>query len=433
MTTETSAFLKQAIRHLDQMNVFMNDGSLRRFQHDIMQTGGFEILSPHGSETLRAQAVYVMPNTGALYWFGDDAGICVLVGSLRLGYPILAILDASEIHWVVANAECAKLIEYGHSFLASAQPPEKLVDEERPVDVLIGHQNFAHFVWNEFPALFHAVEHPVNIRLRIKFDTLHILERLAQDRQIATCHETNLTPLWQSQMTTFAGAIRCDAKAKAYIVNVLNERPPALQIPGQIVYITLRNKGRTLSDQPQFLTELIHSVLALSGTTHCVLDGFSVPDDFQRGIYRSMRQAFETRARDAQNITEIVRQNLNTEENARVHDITGMTLSDALSIIRHTSYYVSHAGTTQHKAGWLYPISGTLHGNHASITPGSLKWTTGMIAGAIPPLGLNPDNVTDLDIQDLPNKNARNCDYAFVDMHEAVRDIISHITPHLER
>lgn len=433
MTTEKTVFFEQAIRHLNQMNAFVHDRALRRFQYEIMRTGTFEICSPRGPGTLRAQAVYVMPNMGALYWFGDAAGICVLVGSLRLGYPILAILEATEIHWVLANAECANLIEYGQNFLASAQSPEKRVDEKQPVDILIGHQNFAHFVWNEFPAMFHALARPVNVRLRIKFDTLHILERLARDHQIEACHEAHMTPQWQSQMTTFAGAVRCDAKAKAYIVNVLNEHQTTLEIPGQIVYITVRNKGRTLSDQPQFLTELIQSILALSDTTHCVLDGFSVPDDFQRGIYASLRQAFETRAGDAHRITEIVRQNLSAKENARVHDITGMTLSDALSIIRRASYYVAHAGTTQHKASWMYPIPGTLHGNRASITLGSLKWTVGMIDGAIPPLGMDPDNIVDLDIQDLPNKNARNCDYAFVDMHKAVREIVSHITPYLDR
>jgi hypothetical protein len=140
------------LQDVQKANELSSSGSHRLFQETIATTGRFELRDPKTGKLSVARGHFHEPSKGCIYWFEADSPFCAIAGTLRLGNPVVEIVTSAGVYSTAANDEPA-LTKLAQSFLLSGLPPLRLVDLDAAPQMFTGNQNFAHFAWNEFPAL----------------------------------------------------------------------------------------------------------------------------------------------------------------------------------------------------------------------------------------------------------------------------------------
>lgn len=401
------------------LNQFIKDNALRRYQHDILRKGAFDYPDPRTGQIRKPFANYLLPGAAAFYLFAGSEPFILIAASLKDGFPLTAQVTASGVRALQDPPLRPDLIALAQTLLTDRNPLS--IDPGRPPEVTLGDPNFAHFMWNEFPALHTALGLGHHFVLNRRFDPLGVLPQLAHAHNVSV-HDLdapNAGKGWKPAAITPLGSIHCAAAAKSALMSLL-KLPPAAPCRDTF-WLTLRDKGRTLDNQIEFLSAFITRQRANSRHSHFYIDGFSCPQDLNRPLYGALRPKFTARITGAQRLAQRL---IAAQPTARITDATGLSLVQTLKLIRRCGFYVSHTGTMQHKAGWFYPLAGIQHGNQASLTPAALQWPARMIAGAQAPFGITARHVMDTGHQDQPMHNARNTDYRITDIPAAVDDIM---------
>lgn len=232
---------------------------------------------------------------------------------------------------------------------------------------------------------------------------------------------------WQSRPTLVHGSVFCDGNAKTELMELIGLPLSWSPSPEPKIYMTVREKGRTPEDQVEVLALIINKLLDCCPNAVFLLDGFSLPQDFARPIYDPVRLSFEERISGAQRLIGQISEALPRKQCAQLRDLTGMTLIDSVHEIASCHAYLCHAGTMQHKPGWFYSLPGVQHGNRASISTGSLRWTASMVEGAMVPEAVASNFVEDLGFTGTLQSNPRNRDYRLTDREAAVEDIFARL------
>lgn len=425
MSVLRDPFIDQTLNDLRTANEWCGPQALYRFQQDLALTGGFQVRAAATGVPCRPHAHFYDPPHGCLYWFDAEEPFCVVADSLRLGCPVLALVTAHNVY-PVASSEGSPLIERARLLLKGNGQPERCIDPKARPLACLGHPNFAHFAWNEFPGLCYLAATGALFDVQVLYDPLQLAEPFCAARNLICCHIDDIESVrgWQARPIVIPGSVYCTAAVKHDIL--VSMGLPADHQAGlePRIYLSIRETGRTLKNQAAILAELVKRLLDAMPDATVILDGFSLPLDFDRPLYDRLRPSFETRIAGARRIIAAFSESLPETQRTRLQDITGVTLKDALKEIAGCHAYVTHAGTLQHKAGWFYPLPGILHGNQASITPGSLRWTASMMEGAIPPQGVDPALIEDHAVQGMPRDNERNRDYSFRDADRTIDSIV---------
>lgn len=422
-----TACLEAALSHLQGLNGWIADRALRQFQRDIVATGQLAVPDPFTGRLCTAEAVLHAPHNGCLYWFrGQVAPFCVIAASVRLGCPILSLVVDGHAY-PVADREQSPLISDALALLERGETPPVLLDPTARPIVCLGHINFAHHVWNEFPGLWH-----LHAQVGASFDVDNLYDPLgniaafcdAQSLALQSSDSVAAMRGWRSVPTVIPGSVYCDNTVKSDLLALLDLPPHWQPADPPRLYVTMRETGRTLENQAHLLARIVSDVMQACPQAQVVCDGFSVPVDFERAVYDGQRSGFAKRIATAQALIADVRACLPQAQQSRLRDITGLDLIESLREITLCRAYLSHTGTMQHKPGWFYPLPGVQHGNTASLLPASLKWTASMMAGAVPPLGVPSALVEDLDVSGNMRANSRNRDYRFSDPDAVIADIV---------
>lgn len=413
-----------AAPHLDSLgalNTFIAPKALRSFQRDILTSGQFICTCPFTGRPSSPDAHYVLPGSGVLYYFGGSHPFIIAAASLKDGFPLLCLITDADVLWT-DKPERHDLIPLARQLLAS--DPDVLVQPDAQPRAMMGDPNFAHFMWNEFPAVFEAIKHTDGFTIDLRFDPLGIMQRFAHETGLALNHMISPTQGrgWTTQPTVSLGSTACGPVAKAKLMDMMDLPPQRKTSPR--IWISVRDQGRTMENQLEFLRALIAAQSARAPETKFFFDGFSAPMDMSRQIYGALRPRFADRIIGAQSVIADLTAAL---PNLRMADMTGQPLHTALTTISTCDFYVSHTGTMQHKAAWFYPLSGLQHGNHASLSPAALRWAAQMVDGALPPNGLPVALIKDTEVRGLPTQNARNKDYVVTDIDAAVQIALDQI------
>lgn len=433
--TRVDPCLDETLADLRAANLWHGTRALYQFQYDLGHGERLRIRAPSTGAVTEDSAHYHGPMSGCIYWFDAAEPFCLVSASTRLGCPILALVTRHAVY-PVADPEASPLIVRARSMLLENARPERLIDPKARPLALTGHVNFAHFVWNEFPGLWHLRESGALFDIGVLHDSIGILQPYC-DKQGLDCRfaaQRGAVEGWQIQPTLIPGSTYCNAEVKQEILRLMDMDPhyvPAARPPR--IYFSLRRTGRAMEDELDFLETVIGRILEVYPDCDVVLDGFSLPVDFKRDIYANAARGFAARIEEARDTVAKLAARLGQVRQARLHDITGVPLDAALREVSRCHFYVAHAGTMQHKAGWFFPLSGLIHSNQAGITPGSLRWTASMIADAVPPDGIAPELIEDLEIYNMPRANARNRDYRLLDAGRAADDILNAFTRALGR
>jgi len=415
-------FAAAHIDSLSTLNTFIAPKALRSFQRDILTGGQFICTCPFTGRPSSPDAHYVLPGSGVLYYFGGSHPFIIAAASLKDGFPLLCLITDADVLWT-DKPERHDLIPLARQLLASG--PDALVQPDAQPCAMMGDPNFAHFMWNEFPAVFEAIKHTDGFTIDLRFDPLGIMQRFAHEKGLALNNMTSPTQGrgWTTQPTVSLGSTACGAVAKAKLMDMMDLPPPHRALPR--IWISVRDQGRTMENQFEFLRALIAAQSARVPETTFFFDGFSAPMDMNRQIYGALRPRFADRIIGAQSVIAELTAAL---PNLRMMDMTGQSQHSALTTISTCDFYVSHTGTMQHKAAWFYPLFGLQHGNHASLSPAALRWAAQMVDGAVPPGGLPVKLIKDTEVRGLPTQNARNKDYVVTNIDAAVQITLDQIT-----
>lgn len=415
-------FASPHIDNLKALNAFVAPEALRGFQRDILSKGHFTCICPFTGVPSSPDAHYVMPGVGVLYHFDGPNRYILTAASLKDGFPILCLVTAQDVVWV-DKPERHDLVPLARQLLASG-PDLRIQANNQPI-AMIGDPNFAHFMWNEFPALIEAVDTTTDFSINLRFDPLGVMQGFARDVGLTLNHMTSPTQGrgWSAHPTVSLGSTICGPAAKAKLMALMKLPEPQKTSPR--IWISVRDQGRTMENQFEYLRALIAAQSARAPETEFFFDGFSTPMDMNRQIYGALRPKFANRIIGAQSLIADLTAAL---PNARLTDMTGQPLSTAIGMISTCTFYISHTGTMQHKAAWFYPLKGVQHGNRTSLSPAALRWAAQMVDNAIVPAGVPIKLIKDTEVRGLPTQNDRNKDYIITDIAAAVEATLEQIS-----
>lgn len=406
-------------KRFSDLNAFLSKGALRRYQDILLGEGRFTCPHPATGVQSILAGNYVIPGTAIFYYFAAEKPFVLVAASLKDGFPLLAAVTRNGVVWA-DKQERRDLIPFAQSLLATPVPSP--LQPNARSRAIIGDANFAHFLWNEFPAFHATLKRHGNFDLDRRFDPFDLISTCAGKHGLPV--QDLMTPGensgWSIAPTTFLGATKCSSSDKAALMTHL--KLPAYTPSAERIWLTVRDQGRTMENQVSFLSAFITAQCDRNPDTQFLIDGFSTPMDLERPIYNALRPKFMERIAQAKSS---VRTIANANPAAQIHDLTGQSLLAALRAIGTCGFYVSHTGTMQHKAGWLYPLPGVQHGNSASLTPAALRWPARMVEGALDPFGLEPSIIKDTAVRGLPVQNDRNKDYIVTDIPASVRLVLA--------
>lgn len=405
-------------------------GTLRAYQREVLATGTFCVPSPWTGQALSPVAVFAWPATSTIYWFRDRTDFALLTGPLHLGFPLARVIWTGTERRLEGFDDLADdpLAPTAHQLLAHRSAPPTVICDTSRVRIYIGNSNFAHFMWNEFAALEPVTRAAFPVEVQVLHDPLGAAQAFLtqQGQPFTLADKPGVNVKWHDSMVLPVAVTHLGQDAKDRLLRICLPRP-APRAGGPTVYVTLRDRGRTIARQAEFMARLFPAILGRFARARIITDGFTYPTDIDRPIYAGLRPDFDRRCQGARAILDKATRDLPPDQRARMADITGRTMQDALPVIASCTYYVAHAGSSQHKIGWFFGVPGTMHGNRTSITPAALRWQGAQVAGSVAPVAPPVDLIEDRDRIDLPNRVDRNRDYDFTDPDRVIAGILDHI------
>jgi len=457
---------------LEQANQFTLKHAVRAYQREVLETGTFSVTSPATGVSVTPALCHVANNgdpahgnIGIAYRLPGNAGIWLLASSTRDGFPLTEAFMASEgvSLWSLGDGYCEENRAWRARLCALEQNEDCAhlapVGCSRP-QVLMGHPNFAHHLWNELAALFLYARECRGIEGSLSLDAIYEpllpLANLAPGAGLRVRRIERFTQLtgFQGQMVTRLGSTRIPAALREEVIREVAGRrdaevtdPCAARVQGSspVVWVSLRHDARTADNQEHFLEVLITTIATRYPAAAFLLDGFSYPADFDHPIYRQaaadgrrgilrrfifrprgfLAGAMQSRERAiTAGITRFQRR-LEARLSNPVISVSGMNLVDSIYLAHFADYYVCHAGTLQHKVAWIYNIPGTVHSNTAGVGPGNGEWLASQLEDGVQPAMVPVQHIQDLDTIRTANQVARNRDYHIRDIDTVVAGIIA--------
>lgn len=424
--TYTPEMLEQIISHLNEIN--RNDGT-KRFQDEILFFGKFNILCPITNQNVYPAYNFFLPHMPAVIYIFEAAERLALVSSvLSLGNPIVAA--ATKTIWTETenfkfHQNPTSLMDIARSSLTELSSSTPKIDLSIKPKLFCGHKNLAHFIWNELPTIDSSIFGQREIETCIMWDPFNLHLKPPYSGKLIPVARVDAIQNWNSSLVFIGASTFLSHNVRSRLLrSAIKEKIPEVRK----LYITVRPKSvsKYLVNQVDFLCSLIRAFHEKYEDMKFVLDGFSMPDDLERSIYKSpIRSRFAERVKQSNHIIgKIIHAVPQAKKNIR--NITGMNLTSALEIISSCSYYVCHAGTQQHKIGWLFPRGGFLHSNSLGTSDHAIKWLSEQTECAIAPSRPNPEHVEDVEPHEDIRKvqAAENRNYRITDTSSVIRKIL---------
>lgn len=458
---------------LTELNSTRFPRAVLAYQHSILTTGSFALPCPWTGVIVPARACY-LANASPL-GFGDliiayrlacHRPVWLLAGGVKDGYPLFEALvaDGSAPLWSRqpgSRQDLASLRQHLTELEDSAPQALAALEVDAPATLLLGHPNFAHHLWNELSALDRWLERePAGLRqcqLAILCEPLLPLAELFPTQSALGCRrvDPDALPGLQAAMVTRIGGTQIptalrqrirEAAARLHDRRLTGPVEQALQGRGPVFWLTLRLDSRTAVNQDHFLAALVRALAAEFPEAAFLLDGFSWPADIDRSVYASaapipleasslgvgtgpidsLARLFRARERALADHLASVQRELAGLASV-VINLSGLAMPEVIHLGRLADYYVSHAGSLQHKVGWLHNGAGFVHGNTTELGPGVCEWLAAQLQDGVAPDLLSADLVKDTGSIRSINQVERNRDYFFVNIDAAVAEVMTSI------
>lgn len=350
------------IYSLDDLNAYLFDRCLRRYQKLILENQPFSI-AIDGREFPFFRCVGLL-HANVLFFSSAEGGWHMLADGASNGYKIGDVIERNEpVHDEWFNREY-------------------LIDD---ACILVGQRNFAHFIWNQLAA-FHRVSQERARTYYQVFDSFGMATEILGVAGTAVGRER----LREFRNTLYVGCECLTAETAAVLARfldrqMLNDPPPPEVANSRIIYIGVRGATiRELTNEVDFYTELLKALLERDPRCFFYLDGYSYTNS-NRECEKAAARIYEGSAR--------INQIIAGYGGSRHRVIHGRHLVEALSFIRHISFYVTHEGTMQHKVGWFYPNKKGVIVNGSLYQEATAQWHAAQVANAVPPMHLRDEHI----------------------------------------
>jgi hypothetical protein len=410
---------------LDQ---YVFDRRLRTYQAELAR--GRPLVFPDPWTGLPVECCGTVLNAAKSFsyrFLGSDGEFWLLTADISSGYSLAGLyLEQERVFIRLSDLLSEQSIERHVDAIERSIRPEPVAS--RANRMVLGHPNFAHFVWNELAAAI-ALEgcevavgrvttvHEPILPLNLLVDWLK-----GEPPEVLSTSELHVNELYCHDAVLFApGSQLIDISTKKRVVDrCLEHRPPPCDaVPGHgtfNLWISLRLLYRRALNDGEFVLNLIIAQLTKHAQMTVMLDGYSLPDDvatpFRYYADDQRKEAERVRALAARLISQVPEHLA-----ARVYDLTGMTVPTAIAAASLADFYICHHGTQQHKIGWLNATPGLIHANVEVLESGPAGWVQSQSEGSIAPIYVPTEMVrNDNDPQNSRAENPYFGDYTFVDL-----------------
>ena len=366
---------------VDELNAFVRSAVLRKYQRDILNEGSFTVISPQSGRRVRVdQSVMLREGTAYLLPGGKT---WLVTGPLQYGHPLWELVSENDgQRHPLPNSGIA-----GRS--ASNRQIERLRNARPPVatghpTLVIGNSNFAHHLWNELSALdewLSAATDEMISRLSVTAfaEPLGPLDRLfpklgtvtdfvRQAPRSGCLDNGNLAVRVGARFVT--ERVRnvicgfCEQNAQQSAIAAARE---LLQDAWPRLWVSVRLGDRTIENQEDFIRAVMSELFHHFPEAAVLVDGFSYPFHFFEDprVSDAQKQNHARRVRDNDAFIDHIIARLKNEfgerVTSRICSDNGLALQDAITLGRLCDYYICHAGSLQHKIGWLHNPPGLIH------------------------------------------------------------------------
>lgn len=243
--------------------------------------------------------------------------------------------------------------------------------------VVTGFSHYMHTLWNELPALGHAISAGLAEKIALAvpyqpfgpiaelFPELSAEVRLLRFDQTLLLNRNARFPVGLGSTTvTRATQVRVRRAALRYADrNTLIARDRFQRKHNPVFWISVKPPGRTCLRQAEFLAQLLVAIRAEYPRAGFVLNGTSAPWDAELNPnYGQWFAAGLTRATDsAREIIDAILAEFPAGLGGAVQVVSGVSVCDEIVWGEAADFYFCHGGTMQNKIGWVHDVPGMIH------------------------------------------------------------------------
>jgi hypothetical protein len=395
---------------LEELSAQRTEGGPRAYFLELLLRRSFRFVSPETGREIDSGASVVLDDRSVIYSFPQAPAIGVAAASLGAGFPLTAIVHFA-LKIVVSIGDPVWDFHTRHlEMLARIVPtwtPSKVTDST--TILVLGEQNFAHYALNQLPAIPYAMDaaragtvmlvatHRPLGSVQSLFPEVRWQERLVPEYELHSLNSPGLLfiPLGASRVTADvarrvldSARLKLDQRACAIV------RQSARAWPR--LWVSVRTVNRTASNQHALLSALCRRFLDKYKDGHVIIDGFSLPADFDRETVRiyNCTYFYEIMKRD-QEAAEAIRSEFQASDAKRVHTAVGLSIADSIVLAGLADFYFCHHGTLQHKIGWFHSVPGMVHAGGMIISYALSNWVASRSELARPPVYLDIAMISD--------------------------------------
>lgn len=386
---QNARFLSACLRDISEKDRFVLP-NLRKYAFDLVSSGTFSTINPVTGKLCLVSNSYTFDDFLTIFFFIDaDASFAIVASDLSLGCPITNVIifdrklliTIQPTFWTLKQRHFETLVRNG---VTSISP----LPESRQVCLVAGDSNFAHHTWNELSALetianlgldsgiclyaFHETLGPINailgsnFKLSGKLIKAEIHRLHGEGRLTFAAAGNRITKSLLDKIQTFARR-----EASDVLVGFLNFLASKR---GNVLWVSVRTRNRTMTNQTEALSAVICAYLAKGPDRAVVLDGHSLPHDYEQDPDFLKAINDEVVAYDDATIESVVTAVRQLLPDAQIYPRCGDKIHESILIAQEMGVYFCHHGTVQHKVGWFASVPGIVHCNRKVLESRPAHW-----------------------------------------------------------
>lgn len=371
---------EQLLYSFTSANRWLGHNTMRAYQHELLTAGGIE----WDGKQYNARAFSYSPHFSKfiiVLYEGKEIKHFLFTAGMGSGFEIKWCLGQDRIILEFSTKEGSHTLiptsDNFWSFMNRYNLDETSISSltvnasSLPKAVILGHQNFAHFIWNqlgtllEFESELLSLLRSNKIRFIIRksdLSTIESLGGLALSKVLSKAIIHDQLPSEYIELYPIGGRSVTEQARQSVRTALFNDTrlklehfSYSLQISSPVLWLGVRGAAGDPENLVQFYAQLAELwQLNFNGTV--ILDGFTPPSkNFEkRKSNRVQRQRTSTIC--IKEILKICRKN----KASNIRTTEGMLLKSAIYLAGKASFYVAPRGTIQHKIGWVYDTNGII-------------------------------------------------------------------------
>ncbi|HEX4078331.1 MAG TPA: hypothetical protein VHX61_05605 [Rhizomicrobium sp.] len=432
---------------IDSLNAYLSPSVLRKYQADILDSGRFDLTSPlTGIRVSVTRSVLFSENIA--YFVPDGAGAWLIAGFIERGFPLYEVILQAD----GTRHRVAPIFKWKHKELADTDAEWLLANGARlttfaapePVALIIGHTHFAHHAWNELPALDKWLQMASTNRLSKlliistsqPMGPLRDLFQVLSDTRIVTMDPATLQRWSDATISVRLGSRLVTESIREKVRNFCQHNAngfsshrsrSALSTAWPRIWVSVRLESRTPDNMEEFLLTAFAKISQTYPESMFLLNGYSFPYGFDSNKDQHRKNAkARAQARSADEYINSLRQaalrRFGSDLATKIHNISSLSLTDAIRFGEFVDYYICHAGALQHMVAWFHDVPGFVHSPRMEGKDSSYNFDA-VEAGIIP--DIVPSNLVARSDLATRREGRRNANYTFLDVEETATLVVS--------